>query len=213
MINVDKTYVCHWTKLVQRKEYMNDLLYRTGITDIEWVECYDKENWNEEEIRKDYPKAFDVMTIDTRRMRNSEISLALKHCWIVRDISAKKYKSALVLEDDVNLCQNFVGNFNAFSSQLPEDWDVCWVGSCCDIHAPMVPNKQVYPGDRSRCTHAFMVSLNGANKMIPMLSTLDAPADHFYNKLIREIPLNNYWFEPSLAEQNTIFKTSIHTES
>lgn len=214
MINVSKTYVCHWTKLSERKQYMLQHLSDAGITDITWVENYDKNNWNEEEIKSEYPKAFDVMSIDSRRMRHSEISLALKHCWIVKDIYSNKYDSALILEDDILLYPNFVEVFNSFKQQLPIDWDCCWVGSCCNIHADVVPGINVYRGGKSRCTHSFMVSYRGAEKMLPFLSTLDAPADHFYNKLITEAKLNNYWFEPSLAEQrNDLFTTSIHNET
>ena len=214
MINVDKTYVCHWTKLIDRKQYMQQHLAEAGIVDVVWVENYDKNNWCEAGIVKEYPKAFDIMSIDNRRMRNAEISLALKHCWIVRDIFNNNYSSALILEDDVLLCPNFISVFNNFKKELPEDWDCCWVGSCCNIHADATPGKHVYLGHKSRCTHAFMVSYNGAKKMLPLLSSLDAPADHFYNKLILEAKLNNYWFEPSLVEQrNDMFKTSIHTET
>jgi len=213
MLQVDNTYVCHWSKLLPRKQYISAHLQQAGITNIQYVECFDKENWNENEILKEYPKAFDIINGDTRKMRYSELSLVLKHCWIIKDIVKNNYNTALILEDDAKLRDNFIEDYNNFSTHLPPEWDVCWVGSCCNINAVKVPGQYVYVGDRSRCTHTFVVSLGGAKKMIPMLHTLDAPADHFYNKLIREIPLNNFWFEPPLAEQNTIFKTSIHTES
>lgn len=214
MINVSKTYVCHWTKLSERKQYMQQHLAEAGINDVVWVENYDKNNWNEDEIRIDYPKAFNVMSIDNRKMRNSEISLALKHCWIIKDIFTHMYDSALILEDDVLLCSDFVNTFNRFKQDLPADWDCCWVGTCCNIHAEVIPGKNVYHGGKSRCTHAFMVSHRGAVKMLPLLSSLDAPADHFYNKLIAEANLNNFWFEPSLVEQrNDMFATSIHNET
>jgi len=214
MINVDKTYICHWTKLVERKKYILQHLAESGIIDLKWVEDYDKNNWCVEDIIKEYPRAFGIISNDNRKMRNAEISLALKHCWIVKDVVSQNYKSALILEDDVLLHPDFVSLFNSFKNELPEDWDCCWVGSCCNIHADIIPDKHVYIGNRSRCTHAFMISNKGAKKMLPLLSTLDAPADHFYNRLITEAKLNNYWFEPSLAEQhNAMFRTSIHTET
>ena len=213
-INVDKTYVCHYTKLVERKQYMLQHLLEAGIEDVRWVEYYDKDSWCVEEILREYPKVFDFIPNESRKMNYAEISLALKHCWIIKDIASNKHKSALVLEDDVLLCGNFIETFNKFKDELPRDWDCCWVGSCCDLHAEVTPNSHVYVGRGSRCTHAFLVSYTGAEKILPLLSTLDYPADHFYNKLIIQANLNNYWFEPSLASQRyDLFKTTVQNKN
>ena len=62
MINVDKTYICHWTKLVERKKYILQHLAESGIIDLKWVEDYDKNNWCVEDIIKEYPRAFGIIS-------------------------------------------------------------------------------------------------------------------------------------------------------
>lgn len=212
MINVDHIYVCHWSKLRERKEYLIDHLGKLGINDYHFVECFDKAKWDIKQIEKDYPKVLGLTTSNTQ-LNYSEISLVLKYCWAIRDAYNNGYESVLMLEDDVELHPDFVNLFNDFKSQLPEDWDLAWVGSCLNLHARTVPNQNVYRVNGSRCTHAFMVSKNCINKIINDVHNVNNAADHYFNGLIEKFNLNNYWFEPSLAEQNKsseIFNTSVH---
>lgn len=211
-IDVDNIYICHYTKLRERKKYLKNHFDNVGIEHYQFVENFDKETWNIKEIEKEYPKIFGLTPRHTK-LKNSEISLTLKYCWIIKDAFEKKYKSILLFEDDIKLHENFVELFNSFNSQLPEDWDIAWVGSCLDLHAPTQPNKNVYIMNGSRCTHAFMISDKCINKIINYIKDANDCADFYFNNLIEKFNLNNYWFEPSLAEQNKLFTTSIHNET
>jgi hypothetical protein len=78
------------------------------------------------------------------------------------------------------------------------------------LHEPSVDGKYVYKTNRgSRCTHAFLVSASMVNKVIDCISDINLPSDHFYNYLIKKFNLNNYWFEPSLANQSLGYKSEI----
>ena len=43
-LDIDKVYLTHWSKLIDRKEFLNTHLSLNNIDNIEWVELYDKEN-------------------------------------------------------------------------------------------------------------------------------------------------------------------------
>lgn len=213
-LNVDQIYICHYKKLKERKESILDQFKEEKIYRYEFVENFDKTNWNIEEIEKEYPKVFKEWKrgLDSydENSQNSERSLALKHAFILKDIFKKQYQATLILEDDVTLCDDFVNYCNLFMSQLPNDWDIAWVGSCLNLHEPSVEDKYVYKTNRgSRCTHAFLVSKSMVNKVIDCVSDINLPSDHFYNYLIEKFKLNNYWFEPSLAIQSLDFCSSI----
>jgi len=211
MINIDKIYICHWNKLSDRKKILTEHLNQLGIFEYEWVEYYDKDNWNLSEIVSQYNKIFEEDERG-RLLKFSEISLLLKHCWILKD-AYKRYESVLVLEDDVILNPDFVNKFNLYKQQLPEDWDIAWVGSCCNLHAELVSEQNVYRMKGSRCTHAFIVSQRCIEKVIDQIEIFAKfPADFFYNKLIENFDLNNWWFEPSLAIQNSEFETTIQND-
>ena len=205
---IDKIFICHWDKLTDRKEELIKVLSEENIFDYEFVCDYDKDTWSEEEIKYDFPKIFEVVEGYGRKLKSSEISLSLKHVKIIREV-AEKYEYALVLEDDVILCDNFVEEFLESYNQLPDDWDIAWVGTCCGLHAPTSKGKRVYRVNGSRCTHAYAISNIGAKKVLSELKYCNTGADFFFNLLIEKFNLNNYWFEPALAIQSPEFKTTI----
>ena len=205
---IKKIFICHWDKLIDRKKELIRVLSEEKIFDYEFVYDYDKETWNEQEIRSQFPKIFEIVDGYDRKLKPSEISLSLKHVKIIREV-AEKYDYALVLEDDVILCDNFIEEFFNSFNQLPDDWDLSWVGTCCNLHAPAIEGKRVYQMDGSRCTHAYAISNRGANKVLSELKYCNTGADFFYNILIKKYNLNNYWFEPALAIQNSQFTTTI----
>ena len=205
---IDKIFICHWDKLTDRKEELIKVLSEENIFDYEFVCDYDKDTWSEEEIKYDFPKIFEVVEGYGRKLKSSEISLSLKHVKIIREV-AEKYEYALVLEDDVILCDNFVEEFLESHNQLPDDWDIAWVGTCCGLHAPTSKGKRVYRVNGSRCTHAYAISNIGAKKVLSELKYCNTGADFFFNLLIEKFNLNNYWFEPALAIQSPEFKTTI----
>ena len=205
---IDKIFICHWDKLTDRKEELIKVLSEENIFDYEFVCDYDKDTWSEEEIKHDFPKIFEVVEGYGRKLKSSEISLSLKHVKIIREV-AEKYEYALVLEDDVILCDNFVEEFLESHNQLPDDWDIAWVGTCCGLHAPTSEGKRVYRVNGSRCTHAYAISNIGAKKVLSELKYCNTGADFFFNLLIEKFNLNNYWFEPALAIQSPEFKTTI----
>lgn len=205
-LNVDKVYICHYSKLIERKKHVIDQLNSNKIDNYQFVELYDKNELNDTSINFLYPNINNFFT----NMNDAEKSLALKHAWIVEDMFQKNYSSILVLEDDVVLCQDFIKKFNFYKDQLPLDWELGWVGSCCNLKEPEIENTYVYKTNRgSRCTHAFCLNKNFAVKMHNEFKKINLPSDFYYNHLIKTFNLNNYWFQPPLAFQSLEFNSSL----
>ncbi len=202
-----KTFICHWEKLKERKKILLEVLQEENLSEYEFITDYDVDNWNIEEIKKKFPKIFDLNP-KGRTLKNSEISLSLKHIEIINQV-AEKYEYALVLEDDVILCDNFQEEFLKTFEQLPEDWDLGWVGTCCNLYSKPPEGMRISKTSGSRCTHAYIISNKCAKKILEELKYCNDGADFYYNYLIEKYKLNNYWFEPPLAIQNTEFETTI----
>ena len=47
-IDVDKIYICHYTKLTDRKQFMLKQLHDFGMDNYQFVEHYDKDELNHE---------------------------------------------------------------------------------------------------------------------------------------------------------------------
>jgi GR25 family glycosyltransferase involved in LPS biosynthesis len=208
-LNVDKVFICHYSKLVDRKSDLVEHLNSVGVDDYEFVELYDKDTWNKEEIEQKYPLIFKNRP-NEGPMKDSEASLCLKHVWAIEEVYKNDYESVLVFEDDVILCDDFVTKFNNFKEQLPDNWDTVWVGSCYNLHENYIEGKNVYRNYHgSRCAHAYIISNQFAHKVIDKIKYVNECADWFYNNLIKDNNLENYWFEPSLATQNTKYISAI----
>jgi hypothetical protein len=53
------------------------------------------------------------------------------------------------------------------------------------------------------------LSKSFAKKVIDDIKDVDEAADHYYNRIVKQFNLNNYWFQPALAFQNLEFTSSI----
>jgi len=209
-LNVDKIYICHYDKLTDRKDNIIRQLNRFEISNYQFVEIFHKDELNTEDINKKYP----LINDPSNSMTNGEKSLALKHVWIIEDMNINSYSSVLVLEDDAVLCEDFIEKFNFYKNQLPNDWDIGWVGSCFNLREPQEPNVNIYKTNRgSRCTHAFCLNRLIISKVIDAIAYVNKPSDHYYNHLISRFNLNNYWFQPALALQSLEFSSSLNENS
>ena len=106
-LNVDKVYICHYSKLIERKKHVIDQLNSNKIDNYEFVELYDKDNLDKNVLIVEYPNIFNKIKRENKYLNFAEISLLLKHCWCIKDAYNKNYKSIMILEDDIIFKKNF----------------------------------------------------------------------------------------------------------
>lgn len=136
-----KTYITHYTKLRDRKKYILEELHRIGISDIELIEKYDKEDLTKEIIDKYYStnkKEFEEAAQITKNhcgggeyriLKDSEISLMIKHVYALMQLSQSIDDYAMILEDDC-IFAAWISNkvIEKIVETAPEDWDVIVIG-------------------------------------------------------------------------------------
>jgi len=212
-----KIFVLHYSKLVNRKENILAQFQKHNITDYEFIEKYDKD-----EITDDESSLFDI------NYKKSAMSLTLKHFYVFKLI-AKNYENALIFEDDVILCDNFIDKLNNYMSQLPQDYDMLFIGDGCKLHIEqhrLTLNKYIYEkclyptswgGDGgTRCTDSFIISNKCAKTICEYINNLtnkiNLAIDWWLNVAARDNNLKIYWAEPTIVTQgshNGLYKTSI----
>ena len=127
MINVDKVYVLHYTKLKERRENIEKSLNHFGI-DYELVTAFDQEDLSEEVIDEWYDANEEVYNskIDPlwgaeqnpfRKLNLAEISCTIKHYLCIKKVPENCSNYGLILEDDVFFVENFPEKFNYFLSE------------------------------------------------------------------------------------------------
>ena len=137
-------------------------------------------------------------------------------------------EDAIVFEDDVVLCDNFMEILNKYLTQLPTDYDMLFLGDGCNLHIQkedLLPEKYIYEkclyptewggNGAARCSDSYMISNGCAKKMFKYVKKLknriNLPIDWWINEAARHIQLKVYWAEPTIVTQGSqsgLFKGS-----
>lgn len=218
-MNSMKIFVLHYSKLDERKKSILLQFEKQNIIDYEFIELFDKDTLRDEDKHLFIPN-----------FKPSMISLMLKHFYVYNEI-AEKYPEALILEDDVILADNFTTILNNYLAQLPENYDMLFIGSGCNLHIPsnkIIPNCNIYPKDKtplvylgnhcngiSRCSDSYVISNKCAkllcNYLLHLPYKINVPSDWWLNIADKHNNFNVYWAEPTIVSQGTqcgIYKSS-----
>jgi GR25 family glycosyltransferase involved in LPS biosynthesis len=216
-----KVFVIHYKKLTDRKESILRQFQKHNITDFEFVEI------DRDELDKQEPQE---LIIFGPNYPKPQMAITLSHIYAYRQIVAK-YDSALILEDDAVLSDNFIEKLNHYCSQLPPSYDMLFIGDGCGLHIPkteLVPMKNVYKkglyptswggNGITRCTDSYVVSKQCAVKLCTYIQNtqhkINLPIDWWLNTAARDTLLNVYWAEPTIVIQGTesgIYSSSHNT--
>jgi GR25 family glycosyltransferase involved in LPS biosynthesis len=210
-----KIFVVHYDKLIERKQFMIEQIHRQNLN-CEFISNHGK----------------DILTTnDVKMFKNissAEISCALHHIECFKEI-AEKYDYALILEDDVILCDDFAEKLKTYLTQLPPNWDMLFIGDGCNLHIPdfrLIKNQYIYKKENfatswggngaTRCLDSYMITKRCCHDILQRVYLpnyiIDMPADHWLNKVIQNYNFNIYWTEPTITRQGSelnIYKSSI----
>lgn len=202
-----KIFVIHYRKLIERKEYIIKQFLKNNITDYEFIDI-DRDELN------NYNTSFfgNIIT-------NPGKAVFLSHMKAYIEI-AEKYENALILEDDAILCDDFINKLNKYLTQLPQDYDMLFIGGSFDYHIEndkIFPDKYIY--DKSlynitnncegvtRCCDSYMVSKKCAftliNYIINTKYYINSHIDIYLNEVAKNIILKIYWAEPTIVIQGS----------
>ena len=232
-LSVDQVYVTHYSPLRDRRKALERALAILGI-DATWITAYDREALTQHDIdtfvRQLDPqwsgKDIYFQDIDFRHMRyqplnGSEISLALKHAAALRHFCESGGRLALILEDDVLFCRDFVEQFNRYLRQTPNDFGIIFPGDGCGLR---VHSWDIRPGQvayrmcpaMARCTDSYIITHSAARKLLDHLLPIFLPADVQFTYWLRSLDIPTYWWDPNLITQGSqvgIYEGSIRARA
>ena len=205
---IDAAYVAHYTRAPERLGALDGAM-RTIAASAYVVAAFDKEEMTGADIacinRQDQKRA----------LTPGEVSLSAKHYVAYADVARRRARYALVLEDDAAFEPGFVDSMQSVMAMVDRvDADLVFVGGCIGLvaSAPVldaVGGLSLHKSNTSRCTHAYIVSLQGARKMLDLLPMEDPIDWHINTESLR---LNMFWVEPPLVLQNgTMPRTGIRS--
>lgn len=203
-----KIFVVHYAKLIERRENMVKQLVINDI-EAEFVTQYDRNN-----ISNDDHKIFSLNKIQSDRNK----AIVLSHLFCYNEIT-NKYDYALVLEDDAIFDNKFKEKLDKYVYQLPNEWDMLFIGNGCNLHIPYdivkksntnIFKKCLEPtfwggNGATRCTDSYLISKKCASKIIEFIehTKIDNAIDWWLNDVCRKYNFNVYWAEPTIVSQGS----------
>ena len=108
----------------------------------------------------------------------------------------------LVIEDDARFQPNWRARFDAALRDVPADWDMLYVGSCCVSNAAVRVKGEVFKNGTPQCTHAYCVRKKA---LLPLCEMADRegvrkPVDTMLAHHARA-PLKIYTVLPRIVDQ------------
>jgi GR25 family glycosyltransferase involved in LPS biosynthesis len=209
-----KIFVIHYKKLTERKQFMLSQFEKHNITDYEFIEI------DRDEIHNHNISMFE------QNYNKCQIAISLSHFHAYKEIS-DKYDNGLIFEDDAILSDNFTDTLNKYMNELPNDYDMLFIGDGCNLHIEkhnLIPNQYIYEkclyptswgGDGAgRCTDSYIINKKCASKLCEYINNLEykikLPIDWWVNVAARDNIFKVYWSEPTIVtqgSQNGLFKT------
>lgn len=146
------------------------------------------------------------------KLNAGEIGCSLSHKAIMKLISKKKYKSVLILEDDVDFVKNLTSEFNKMIQHLPEDWDMLYIGGNNKIGHPAqreleIVNKYYARTRLTLTTSSYAVRQTAVNKIRKFLKEepFKMAVDTAYTKIQQMPDIKAYVMRPALSWQGASF--------
>lgn len=137
------------------------------------------------------------------------VGINIGHMAIWQLIDMLPHDEVLILEDDAEFHPEFKSRWPVYKSQVPDDWEWLFVGSCCTRGKPTQHVSPYVARIRfPQCMHAYMVRKGAATKLVSSIQSIKHPIDQeiHYSTLPN---IKHYTFVPSLCRQ---FNNGVFTD-
>lgn len=208
----DKVFVINMEKDVKRMSQIGTLFKKDNIS-FERTEAV-----NGKTLSQDDKNAF-VSKVCHSICTDSMIGCALSHYNIWKRVVKEGLKSVLVFEDDVYFMDNYEEIFNKAITELPEDWDIFYLGciGMCDKNKdyknPFMYTMELFKNKETNklksenifipefplATHAYAISLEGCKKLLKKIEKVSYHIDFLMARQHKH--MNVFACHPNIAYQ------------
>lgn len=117
-------------------------------------------------------------------------------------IKFNKIKEAIIFEDDVDICDNFIERYNNIINQVPEDWNHLFLGCIVKELGQQISTNIFKSQWNCLGTHSFVIKYSIINKLIHNFSKINGTTDEMIANMIEQNEIISYVVNPYLTFQN-----------
>jgi GR25 family glycosyltransferase involved in LPS biosynthesis len=202
----DATYVINLDRSPDRWAHIQRVAVRAGLTNVVRVSGVDGALLDDAAIaalQRDGALASDLSRFSAAAQR-LEIGCAISHARALAEFVASGLRTALILEDDVDLVGDTASwglRLAAARADLAESWDVWYLYRCFDIRHRVrrLTARTVIPYTPQGGA-AYAVTARGAATLLAALSPIARPVDNVYMDLVRSRALSAFAASPMLID-------------
>ena len=195
---IDKIIVINLDRAKERKTKLVESFNSVGVNpnDVLFLSAFDGEYLNNSFERTILGKSMN------RTFAKGEICCTLSHITAIKIAKTLGYKNILVLEDDIELCDDFLLRIDNIGNQLPENWDQIYVGAIVSgLGDKISENIYKITTDCMMGTHSYILNNSAydlvSNKFLEFNTALDGE----FNILHTNNMLNTFIYVPFLTYQ------------
>jgi GR25 family glycosyltransferase involved in LPS biosynthesis len=203
---IEKIYIIHYKYLENRKKYLDKILNKLSIPYEFIINDKDTDNYKMKDIDKYYKYDSNVFN---KRLSISEICVTISHFEVYQKILNDNLENVLIVEDDAIFTDNFLENLKKITDEL-NNFDMCFISECCNLHITNTDERYVYKSDTSRCTSGYILNRKNLKHIINTLP-FQYPIDWHLNTINDKIKLKYFWSEPCIIIQGSesIYKSNL----
>jgi len=208
---IDNTYVLHVKEGYQERE--ESIIKQLKELDIPFIWILDHDI---PDLKKERT---DIYFKESHSLRDSELSVSMKHIEALKKMIENNDKIALILEDDVIFSENSIEILNKIYPEIEALGDdfIISLGNANSMYTSkerLLDKQYLYLNTENRAADSFLISNSAAKKRLDYLEKYKTilPADHMYNFLDLEVENSIYWLEPTIVVQGSqagLFESSI----
>lgn len=132
------------------------------------------------------------------KLMPGEVGVIRSNFNVIKDAKEKGYKSIVIFEDDVELCENFNEKFMNYYDMVPKDWCFLYMGGNHVGGVSMI-NENIGKMNHTYAIHAICVKEDLYDHILEMLKEERVQVDVTYAQLQKIFP--SYVIRPHLAWQ------------
>ena len=157
-------------KSQERQHFFTKNILGAGFKDMNVFEAVDASNPNIlEETMKQFPKIkFD------KELSKGQIGCCLSHFKVLLHIIQNNIDIATIFEDDVHFHPNWSVLSERYYQHTPKNFDIIFIGNQINPKNPKISSSSTF------CTHAYIVTLLGAKRLLRALLTWDYQNFKYY---------------------------------
>lgn len=221
MKNNLKIYIVHYTKLTERKIYLDNLLKDKNI-EFEYINEFDQEELNQNNIGHYYKDDEDLFNTKSKIwnkkankyyvLSNPEISCSIKHIEALRKIGYSNKDFGLVLEDDaIPYKDDYLSQIEKILSKSIK-WDALFIGNGMgeNFRNKKISYKRFFPINNikvshpaTNCLEAYIIKKEVARKIVDSILPFNLVIDWELAYQFYKLDLNIHWIKKPIFFQGT----------